>query len=51
MQLGIGDVRIDHRDAARQAARLGDTVQRRIIISAVTARLHDDVARKAEMVA
>ena len=43
--------RIDHRDAARLAVRLRDGVQRRAIVGAVAARLHDDVACKAEPVA
>jgi len=50
-EIGVRDRRIDHGHAARFPFGLGDGVQRRGIVGAVAAGLHDHVAGEAQAIA
>ena len=47
----IADRRIDHGDPARPSVRFGNGIERRAVVGAVAARLDNDIAGKAEMIA
>ncbi len=51
LQLAVGDVFADHRDAARLVVGIDERVDQRGVVLAVAARLDDDVLVEAEIVA
>ena len=51
LKLGIADAALDGGDPARLASGMNERVDHRAVVGAVTRRLHDHVARDAEMVA
>ncbi len=51
LQLGVGHAALDRRDAARPAIARAAGVGHRAIVGPVAGRLHDHVAREAEVIA
>ena len=51
LQLGVGDVAIDRRHAARPVVRRAQRVDERAVVGAVAGGLHDDVLVEAEAIA